>query len=471
MSSMNTTFAALAVRDFRLQWIASTLATTAFMTTFVLVPIVAYQLTGSYASSGIAAMGNGVGMLFLTPYGGVLADRLPKKPVVLWGQFATVAVIAVTGALIVTDLITVPLLFVSTLLSGAAFALTGPARQSWIAELVPERLVPNAVALQQMGINVAQVLGPTMASIAVIAFNVNSGTVYLGVSLLFIIAVPLTLLLPKTAPKVVVRRSPRRELADGFRYLRRNPRLRILWLFWLLIVICGFSIQTLMPGILDQEFTRSPDEAVLINSIFGISALAINVPLAGLVGGRLAWPLLLGTAVLMAVGLWVVAWAPTYGLMLIVSAIAGAGRSGVMLVNQSIMMSNTRPEYFGRVMSFVLMAFGLQSIVAPGWGILADIIGGRETLFLVGVIVVGGTVLMLFGWIRTRGLPLEVGTAAATVANEAPPEPGPIPVPIPARSPVPSPAFSPLFAAQVAPVVLMEGQKPRASVTGQTSGD
>ena len=156
---MNTTFAALAVRDFRLQWIASTLATTAFMTTFVLVPIVAYQLTGSYASSGIAAMGNGVGMLFLTPYGGVLADRLPKKPVVLWGQFATVAVIAVTGALIVTDLITVPLLFASTLLSGAAFALTGPARQSWIAELVPERLVPNAVALQQMGINVAQVSG------------------------------------------------------------------------------------------------------------------------------------------------------------------------------------------------------------------------------------------------------------------------------------------------------------------------
>ena len=368
MNKFRVTFAALAVRDFRRQWIASTLATTAFMTTFVLVPVVAYQLTGSYAASGFAAMGNGVGMLFLTPLGGVVADRFPKKPIVLAGQYSTVLVIAGTGALIATDLITVPLLFASTLLSGASFALTGPARQSWIAELVPGRLVPNAVAIQQMGINVAQVLGPTMAAIAMSAFAVGPGEVYLGVSLLFIIVVPLNHILPKTMPKVVVRRSPRRELSEGFQYLRHNPRLRILWLFWLVIVICGFSIQTLMPGILEQEFSRSSNDAVIINSIFGISALAINIPLAGLVSGRFAWPLLLGTAILMAVGLWMVAWAPTFALILILSAVAGAGRSGVMLVNQSIMMSNTRPEYFGRVMAFVLTAFGLQSIIAPGWG-------------------------------------------------------------------------------------------------------
>ena len=456
MTRLSVTFAALAVPNFRRQWIASTLATTAFMTTFVLVPIVAYQLTGSYAASGFAAMGNGVGMLFLTPLGGVVADRFPKKPIVLIGQYSTLLVIAGTGVLIATDLITIPLLFASTLLSGATFALTGPARQSWVAELVPARLVPNAVALQQMGINIAQVLGPTLASVAVVAFNVNAGGVYLGISLVFIIVVPLNHMLPRTMPKVVQRRSPRRELGEGFNYLRRNPRLRILWLFWLVVVVCGFAIQTLMPGILEQEFSRSSDEAVLINAIFGISALAINVPLAGLVGGRLAWPLLLGTAVLMAVGLWMVAWAPTYGLVLILSAVAGAGRSGVMLVNQS----NTRPEYFGRVMSFVLVAFGLQSIIAPGWGIIADIIGGRETLLVVGLVVVGATVLMLIGWISTRRMPYEPGTPAATVAEAAPATPKPVTAP--------SPAYSPLFAAQVAPIVLMEGQKPRAAIT---SGD
>ena len=153
-----------------------------------------------------------------------------------------------------------------------------------------------------------------------------------------------------------------------------------------------------------------------------------------------------------------VAWAPTYGLVLILSAVAGAGRSGVMLVNQSIMMSNTRPEYFGRVMAFVLMAFGLQSITAPAWGIIADVIGGRETLFLVGLLVVGATALMFLGWISTRRLPFEAGTPAATVSADERTQPTP--------RPAPSPADSPLFAAQVAPIVLMEGQKPRPAIPG-----
>lgn len=114
-------------------------------------------------------------------------------------------------------------------------------------------------------------------------------------------------------------------------------------------------------------------------------------------------------------------------------------------------------------MAYVLMAFGLQSITAPAWGIIADVIGGRETLLLVGVIVVGATALMFLGWVTTRRLPLEVGTAAATVANAS----GQPEVETEPRT-APSPAYSPLFAAQVAPIVLMEGQKPRAAIP---SGD
>ncbi len=467
MVRLGDTFAALAVREFRLLWIGSLLATTAFMTTFVLVPIVAYQITGSYAASGIAQMGL-IAQLILGPAGGVIADRYRKKPLVLAGQVLPCAIIVATGILIVTDRINIPLLFVSTFLMGSTFSLMGPARQSWVTDLLPRRLLPNAVALQQMSINIAQVFGPMMGSVAVLLFGFDAGYLYLMVAALFVIVIPLTTILPNTPatpPPEGGRPSPMHELMDGFHYLRRRPRLRSLWLYWMLIVVCGFAMQTLIPGLLDREFGRDPNDGIIVFSVFGISALLINIPLAGIVSGRKAWPALFGTGILLALGMWLVGWAPTFIALMALSAVAGAGRSGVMLVNQSILMSNTKPEYFGRVMSWVLIAFGLQAMLAPVWGAIADAIGGRETLYIVGLIVVAGTGMMVLSWLRTRRLPLESGTAAAALAGEVPPEPEAI---RPEPRVAPSPAYSPLFAAQVAPIVLMEGQKPRPAIT---SGD
>ena len=460
MLSLNTTFAALAEPRFRLLWSGSLLATTAFMTTFVLVPIVAYEITGSYAASGFAQAGM-VAQLILGPFGGVIADRYPKKPLVLGGQLIPCAIIVGTGLLIVTDQITIPLLFGSTFLMGAAFSLMGPARQSWVVELVPPRLLPNAVALQQMSINIAAVLGPAMASGLVLSMGVDSGILYLLVAALFVIVIPLTLIIPSggSAPSKP-QSSVAIELSAGFRYIIRRPRLRSLWLFWLTIVVSGFALQTLIPGLLNQEFGRDEQEATVIALIWGITALPINLALAGAVGSRWAWPLLFASAAMLAGGIWLTAWAPGYGILLIVSAIAGGGRSAVMLLNQTIMMSHTRAEYFGRVMSWALMAFGLQGILAPVWGIVADRIGGRETLYLVGLIVVVGTALAVLSWLGDRRRPAEPGTAAAALEGRPPTPAPPLPAPAPPPSrPAPLPAPN-AFPAQLAPVALMEGQKP-----------
>ena len=389
----------------------------------------------------------------------MIADRYKKKPLVLGSQIIPCGIIIVTGVLIVTDQITVPMLFASTFLMGATFSLMGPARQSWVVELVPPRLLPNAVALQNMSINVAAVLGPMMASVLVLSMGLNSGILYLLVSGLFVIVLPLTLMIrgsgaatPKDQRKAVFS-----EMSAGLRYITSRPQLRSLWLLFLLVVVTGFALQTLIPGVLDREFGRSEQEATVVAMIWGLTALPINLVLAGLVGGRLAWPLLFLSAAAMAGGIWLTAVAPTYAALLIVSAVAGGARSAVMLLNQTILMANTRPEYFGRVMSWVFMAFGVQGLLAPVWGIVADTIGGRETLFVVGLIVVAGTVMMLMSRARTRHIPPEIGTAAASIAAEQPeiedsPE---------AARAAPSPAASPLFAARLAPVVLMEGQKPR----------
>lgn len=450
---MSNTLAAFGARDFRLLWGGTLFSTTAFMTSFLLVPIVAYEITGSYTASGIAQMGSGCSMLLLGPIGGVIADRYAKKPMVLISQIIPGLIILGAGILVVTELMTIWMLFLSSLLMGVGFALMGPARQAWLGELVPRQLLNNGIALTQVAQNISQVLGPMLGSILLLLFAVGTGQIYFLVAGFFLIAIPLTTMLPNARAAIAAqRRSAVNELGSGFRYLRRNPRLRLLWGYWMVIAICRFASQTLLPGFIEREFGVDASDTFLLYLVVGVVALITNVPLAGRVTGQRAWPMLIVFGFLMASVFVMGALTPSFFALMLVAILVGISTTGVMLVNQALIMTNTRPEYFGRVMSFVVLGFAAQTLLAPIWGVSADAIGGRETMIMVGVIVAAATVLLTFGWLRTRQLPLEPGTPAAlarqeTIAAE--------------RRPSHPPALRPDYPTRVAPLARMGDQKAR----------
>ena len=449
---MGGAFAAFAERNYRLFWGGTLFSTTAFMTSFLLVPIVAYEITGSYAASGIAQMGSGISMLLLGPVGGVIADRYAKKPLVMVGQILPGLLILATGVLVLTGQITIWMLFLSTLLMGAGFALMGPARQAWMGELLSRRMFANGVALQQVAQNISQVLGPMLGSILLLLFAFGSGEIYFLVAACFLIALPLTTALPNAgAAPGLRRRGAIEELRAGFRYLRGNPRLRILWGYWMVIAICRFAAQILLPGFIEREFGVPASDTFILYLIVGIVALAMNVPLAGLVSGRWAWQILIGFGFLMASVFFMAAMTPSFFALMLVAIAVGISTTGVMLANQALMMANSRPDYFGRVMSFVVLGFAAQSLLAPIWGGAADAIGARETMIMIGMIVVAATVLLTVGWRRSRRLPLEPGSAAAAALLRA-------------RAAVPG------FVERVAPVARMGTQKPPRSLS-TTGGD
>ena len=189
----------------------------------------------------------------------------------------------------------------------------------------------------------------------------------------------------------------------------------------------------------------------LLYLVVGVVALATNVPLAGKVTGSRAWPLLIGFGFLMAIVFVMGALTPTFFALMLVAILVGISTTGVMLVNQALIMTNTRPEYFGRVMSFVVLGFAAQTLLAPIWGLSADAIGGRETLIVVALIIAAATTLLTLGWLRVRRLPQEAGTPAAVAVGELARVDGPL-VPLPA------------FAARVAPISRARAQKPRPAI-------
>lgn len=401
MGLLTGTFAALATPSYRRLWSGSMLATTAFIMSFMLVPSVAFEITGSNTAAGLAQMGSGVGMFAVSPIGGVIADRVRKKPVVLAGQIVPGTVILVVGLLIVTGRITVAFLTGATLVMGLGFSFMGPARQAWVAELVPRHHLANAVALQQIAQNISQVAAPLLIALLV-GGRLGIGGTYLFMASVFVVVLPLTLSLPDTAPSATEQRPILTELVAGVRYVWHDLRLRTLWLGFVGMVVCGYAFQTLLPGLLSQELDLPPTDIGVVFLALAVAGLVVNLQLAAVVGTRWAGVALLGAGYVMAAGFALLWWAPSYPLVVAAAIPLGIGRSGYMLVDNALLMSSADPAYHGRVMSLAMMGFGSQSLLAPLWGGLADTIGVRATLAVVGAVAAVITTLVGVGWFQSQ---------------------------------------------------------------------
>lgn len=411
MSWLGGPFTPLVHRDYRLLWSGSLFATTAFMMSFMLVPSVAFEISGSNAAAGIAQMGSGIAMLTVSPVGGVIADRMRKKPLVLGGQAIPGLVILAVGLLIVTDRITVLMLTLATLIMGLGFAFMGPARQAWVGDLVPRPVIPKAVALQGIAQNISQVVAPLCIALLV-GTRIGIGGSYLFMASLFLIVLPLTSRLPNTPPAAKEPKSIRSELGAGVAYVWADRRLRTLWLGFVGMVICGFAFQTLLPGLLEQELNREATDIGLIFLVMAIAGLVASLLLASVLGTPFAWPAMIMMGFVMAGGFILLASVSSYGLVIAAGIPLGVGRSGFMMLDNAILMSSSEQAYFGRVMSLAMMGFGSQALLAPIWGLLADAIGVRETLFVVGVVAAIITTLVALSWFGVRD-----GKVAPSIAS------------------------------------------------------
>jgi MFS family permease len=412
----HNTFKALRYREYRVLWIGTCFSFLAFMMSSVVQSVVAFDLTGKNGAVGFVSLGMGIATILVSPFGGVVADRFSKRRMLFFGQTIIGLNFALVGVLILTGHITILALAGSTLVLGTVFSFIGPARQAWVGELVPQEDLPNGIALQQVGMTATRIFGPFIAGGLIALSFVGTGGTYLFMGGLFAIVVFTLTLLPPSRPVSRGNRSFMADMGMGLSHMRERPRLMLLALSFIGVIMGGFSYFVILPGLLENELGRPTEDMAFLLGISAISGFAVTIFLAGLAGSKHAWTLMMGGGVLLGAAIWLLAAAPSFATALGAMFLVGMGSSAFQLINNALVMKEADPAYHGRVMSVTMLAWGMNSLVAYPFGMLADRIGERETLMVMGSVVVAVT---LVTWLFALSLgrkearePVRVATVA-----------------------------------------------------------
>lgn len=346
----------------------------------------AYELTGTNAALGGVLIGFGVAGLVAIPTGGVLADRLNKRTILVATQAVNTVVAIAIAVAIETGVIAYWMIVVASVIGGSTISLLAPARMAMTAEIIDRSALTNAIMLGQMSAQASRVVGPAVAGALIGVAVIGVEGVYYLSAVLSLLAVVLSLTLPLGAPRRVADATPLEDLREGIRYTAANPDLVRLLVASLLVVMFGFAYQAFLPSMVADLFDRGPGALGAMTTAGAVGAVVVSILFANVSTDRL--DRLQGLAAF-SLGIMIIAFAfaPSYPVALAIMLLIGAATAAFQALNGSLVLSITDLEYHGRVQSLIMLSFSAFGLAALPFGLLADRVGLRETLVGMGVAV------------------------------------------------------------------------------------
>ena len=369
------TFAALAVPNFRRYVSGQALSLIGTWVETVAQALLVLKLTHSGTVLGLTTAARYAPILLLSPYAGLLVDRYSKRHVLLATQTGLGLVSAALGVSVLTGGIRLWQVVVLAVLFGIFSAVDNPARQAFVQEVVGRDLVRNAVTLNTTLVNVARVIGPTVA--AVLAATVGLGWCFVvnAISFGFVIASLLSLDTGRLHPVPPVPRR-RGQLRDGLRYAARVPAIARPLLMMALIGAFTFEFEVSLPLLAETTFHGGATSYSWLIGALGAGAVAGGLYAAR--SARTGVARLTKAALAYAIAVALLAAAPTFP-----TAVAACGLVGVATViflttgNATIQLASD-PDYRGRVTALWSMALvGTTPIGSPIIGALSTTSVGR----------------------------------------------------------------------------------------------
>lgn len=369
---------------------------------------------GSVTMLGAVALANAVPMLTLSLFGGVLADRVPKKQVLIIGQIASAVITVGVAASISLGSITVWHLLIASFLQGIVMALMMPARQAIIPELVGTNMITNAVALNGAAMNLLRLMGPALAGFLIALWDIEG--VYYIMALLYGSGVVMLMGLPLSGAVALRGSGVLKQVGEGFTYIRHNSAVLILLTFALFSFVLSMPYMFLLPAFTDTILTVDPsrlsfftslplvgtlfdtlDESSarqgLLISISGIGALIGSVFVATMEDKKRGLWLLISMWV-MAASLIVFSFTSSYLIAFLVFIPLGFAQSGRMALSNTLAQVYSDDEHRGRVMSIYMLNWAMTNLGVFFVGVLADVVGTQGG-FSGAQWAVGGSAILL----------------------------------------------------------------------------
>lgn len=379
------TFAALQDPQYRRLWTGGLITFLAVQMEFISRGWLAFRLTGSNTGLGAVFLGFGVPMLLLTPWGGVAADRLSKRAVLLGSQALLAASSGLIAAAVLLDAVTYPMLIATAVVQGAAFSFFGPARMAFTGELVGRERLGNAVVLQQLSMNGTRVFGPSLAGVLIGIPLIGIGGVYLLTTALMLSTLVSTARLPAGRPPEEREvRSPLNEMADGVRYVVSRRPVLILVATSLVVIMFAFPYVAFLPTIASEIFHVGSGGYGLMSGLAAVGALFASLLIAGRAGRSGAQRIQLVSGLVFGAGVAVLGFAPNFAAGIVAIVVIGAASSSFQSLNNSLVLDQTDLAYHGRVQSLMMLSFSGFGMMALPLGAVADAVGLRTTLLGMG---------------------------------------------------------------------------------------
>ncbi|MGC8595275.1 MAG: MFS transporter [Candidatus Kryptoniota bacterium] len=386
-------FRSLRHYNYRLYWFSQLISMTGTWMQNVAQSWLVITMTGSAVALGTVTAFQFLPILFLSLFAGVYVDRIPKRRLLLVTQTVSAIQAFAMAYLVYTKSVTIWEIYILAMLLGFTNSFDQPGRQAFVAEMVPDDDIPNAVALNSLLFNTARTLGPAVAGISIALIGMALSFAINGISFVAVV-IALIMMKPELLRTFPIKRekSMAADLKEGFSYVRRTPLIAGLLMILAFVGTFGYNFSTALPLLTKNILGGGPQLFGIVTSSVGIGSMLGAMVVAS--RARPSLRIVITSAMLFGFFEIIVSLIRNVWLSLLLLALVGASGIIYTATTNTMLQLNSPPNLRGRIMALYVMVFtGSTPIGAVFTGFVADYAGTPLMILIEGSLCIFGAIV------------------------------------------------------------------------------